>query len=321
MELVERYLHAVRRNLPPAKADDIVAELRDELLTRIEGVEAAHGRALTDDEAGAILRDAGHPLVVAGRYRRNQYLIGPETFPFYLATLKVVLAAGLALLAGLAIFSLAAGEGDLDSVIARTVEDLSTFAFAAAGIITIVFAVLERNDFPANHVAKWAPDQLPELDDQPQGAWRSAIEVGLGIAFLLWWTGAVSIPAGPIRIEAGPAFAAYYMPVLLLVSAQLAVNVLKWLRPRWQTPTRFLSIGLTVATVALIASIYRAGTWVTATAVNVDASHATRIAESVNLSIKAALLVTAVALIIQALGEARKLLLSRQRASGAAAAI
>jgi hypothetical protein len=36
MDLLERYLAEVRRNLPPRDADDIVAELRDLLLAKAE---------------------------------------------------------------------------------------------------------------------------------------------------------------------------------------------------------------------------------------------------------------------------------------------
>ena len=35
MDLIERYLAAVRRNLPADKATDVTAELREDLLSRI----------------------------------------------------------------------------------------------------------------------------------------------------------------------------------------------------------------------------------------------------------------------------------------------
>jgi hypothetical protein len=36
MDLIERYLAAVRRNLPADKATDVTAELREDLLSRLE---------------------------------------------------------------------------------------------------------------------------------------------------------------------------------------------------------------------------------------------------------------------------------------------
>ena len=99
MDLIDRYLTAIRWNLPrAANADDVIAELRDLIASRIEDREESLGRALTDKEISTLLRDFGHPLVVAARYGTQQHLIGPDLFPFYWFSLKVVLALSVALL-------------------------------------------------------------------------------------------------------------------------------------------------------------------------------------------------------------------------------
>ena len=82
MDLIERYLAAAARNLPGQLAADITAELRDVLLSRVEEQEATLGRPIDRAELEKILIDFGHPLVVAGRYRKVQHLIGPAVFPF-----------------------------------------------------------------------------------------------------------------------------------------------------------------------------------------------------------------------------------------------
>ncbi|WP_334161979.1 hypothetical protein [Phenylobacterium sp.] len=81
MDLVERYLAAIGRELPEGHRADITAELRDELLSKIEEREAAAGRALDRRELERLLVEFGHPLVVAHRYRRIQHLVGPAVFP------------------------------------------------------------------------------------------------------------------------------------------------------------------------------------------------------------------------------------------------
>ena len=83
MDLIDRYLDAVRLFLPRGQRDDITAELRDVLMTRREEREAELGRPLTRKEDEALLHDYGHPLMVAARYGRQQYLIGPELYPVY----------------------------------------------------------------------------------------------------------------------------------------------------------------------------------------------------------------------------------------------
>ena len=87
MSLVDRYLHAVRDNLPRGQQDDIINELADSLQSRFEDDEAVRGRPLTEDEEVAILRALGHPMVVAARDRGDERsvrsggrLIEPELF-------------------------------------------------------------------------------------------------------------------------------------------------------------------------------------------------------------------------------------------------
>ena len=99
MDLIERYLAAIRRNLPADKATDVTAELREDLFSRIEEREGVLGRTLDKIELSGVIKDTGHPLVVASRYRQQQQLIGPETYPFFIFTLKLVL-----LIVGVALF-------------------------------------------------------------------------------------------------------------------------------------------------------------------------------------------------------------------------
>ena len=88
MDLVERYLKAVAAQLPKDNRDDIVAELRDEIMGRLEALEARLGRVPTDDEVEALLREVGHPLTVAARYRPGPHaLIGPELYPWWICLL------------------------------------------------------------------------------------------------------------------------------------------------------------------------------------------------------------------------------------------
>ena len=85
MDVIERYLEAVAAQLSVEDREDIVAELRDLILSRIEAREDELDRALSDEEKEAILHEIGHPLVVAARYRKGpDSLIGPELFPYWL---------------------------------------------------------------------------------------------------------------------------------------------------------------------------------------------------------------------------------------------
>src|SRR5271163_4374234 len=88
MNLLDRYLQAVKKHLPWQRQDDILAELRANLESQLEDKESELGRPLTKDEAEAWLKQIGAPMQVAARYQPQQYLIGPSLFPIYLYVLK-----------------------------------------------------------------------------------------------------------------------------------------------------------------------------------------------------------------------------------------
>lgn len=95
MQIVDRYLRSVKNCLPAGHADDIIKELSENISSQIEDKESQLNRSLTEPEIEAILKQHGHPLVVASRYRNEQrsvsfgrQIIGPALFPFYLRVLK-----------------------------------------------------------------------------------------------------------------------------------------------------------------------------------------------------------------------------------------
>jgi hypothetical protein len=131
--LLDRYLYAIAEALPDdAGKEDIVAEIRDELQSQIDD-----GK----DEVDAI-RGYGHPRVVAARYARVQYLIGPDLFPFYGTTLRNVLTLGvtIVLVAG-GLAAILAHDGRL---FFDTLGVAWNTALWIVATITIIFVVAER---------------------------------------------------------------------------------------------------------------------------------------------------------------------------------
>src|SRR5687768_18157345 len=90
MDLIDRYLVAVRRYLPRPQQDDIVSELSDSLRSELEEREQALSRPLNEAEQSELLKQRGHPWLMASRYLPQQYLIGPALFPYYRQALTMV---------------------------------------------------------------------------------------------------------------------------------------------------------------------------------------------------------------------------------------
>src|SRR5260370_32357604 len=81
MELLDRYLQAVKFWLPKAQKQDIIAELSEDIRSQIEEKENELGRKLNEAEVEAILIQRGSPIVVANRYLPHRHCIGPFLFP------------------------------------------------------------------------------------------------------------------------------------------------------------------------------------------------------------------------------------------------
>jgi hypothetical protein len=161
MDLVERYLKAVAAQLPKETREDIVAELRDEIMGRIEALEDRLGRAPSDDEVEAVLREVGHPLTVAARYRSGpQALIGPELYPWWMFAVKVALAVMVCVtLIGLAARVLA-GDIYLGQAVGQAFASLFSGAISVIGVVTVAGFILERQEKKPDFIAKWRVKDL-----------------------------------------------------------------------------------------------------------------------------------------------------------------
>src|SRR5271170_1588640 len=90
MEMIERYLEAVKFWLPKGQKSGIIDELSADIDAQVEEREAGLGRALTEPEAELILKQRGRPVVVANRFLPQEQLIGPLLFPVYRFVLKII---------------------------------------------------------------------------------------------------------------------------------------------------------------------------------------------------------------------------------------
>jgi hypothetical protein len=270
MELLDRYLQAVRFWLPRAQQNDMIAELGDDLRSQIEDRESALGRPLNEGELVALLQQTGHPMRVAARYQPQQSLIGPGLFPIYKFVLKVVTAAYLVpwllVWIGVAIF-LPAHHADTPLLAALTGwAAMWGNIFFIFGLITLIFAVLERvqAQIPALHT--WDPRKLPRVVERKQRVSRVESIFGLvfSILYVIWW---LSLPRYGIAVfgarpsfsanlafSVNPALRAYYLPMLiptLLLIVQQCVNLFRpqwtWLRAFSMVIADAVSLGIVVA--------------------------------------------------------------------------
>ncbi|MEP9358822.1 hypothetical protein [Sphingomonas sp. KR3-1] len=263
MDLIERYLGAVRWNLPAAKADDIIAELADLIAARIEDREEALRRPLRSEEVSQLLREFGHPLAVAGQYHGQRALIGSEVFPFYWFVLKVVLA--IVAVIELVQIGGAMVVGDFSRALLHGSSGLVHSLIYNAALVTIGFAVIERTGWLDDYLAKWKPEELPDLpklrlDLPPKKRWEPVFQIAFGLAFLAWWAGAFPIVFVPhdarINLVGAPIWTQLYWPVIALVSTRLLLNLVSLLRPAWKPLRAALILGSTAGTLLIARALH-----------------------------------------------------------------
>lgn len=257
MELIERYLQAVEFWLPKQQKHDIIAELSEDIQAQVEEREAELGRSLNQSEVEALLKQRGAPVLVANRYLPQEHLIGPLLFPIYRLVLKVValcyLVPWVLVWLGLMIFGPVdpAGPGPhtWTASLGAMWGSFWVATFVTLGIVTIIFAILERTQSKTCFLEKWDPRKLPpvrKLNHIPRSS--SIIELVVNMVFYAWWAGNMASPIVMdrlgVRISMSPLWSYFYWGFLLsaLFNAALAgVNLLRPYNTRPRAALRLLS--------------------------------------------------------------------------------
>jgi len=263
MELVDRYLQAVEGYLPPASAQDIVAELKDSLLSQIEERERELGRELTADEQQVVLKQSGHPMLVAGRYLPQQYLIGPNVFPFWWLALRLMLTiVGLVyvVLAGVAIVS----SGNPIQALFQAAFGFAETALVYIAVITVVFWLLEHYQVRMGFLDNWQPKKLAPIKGRSQiKRSESLFVLVVSVLFVFWWCGWLKFPAlfyhngQASAYTLSPAWAPYWWGILALAVTDAGLAVVNFISPWWKWDRLLLRILLNVIGIGLATVLFQ----------------------------------------------------------------
>lgn len=163
MDLVQRYIAAVQRDLPEAKRQEIGDELHANIMDQLDALTEQKG-SLCDADIAALLKQMGHPRTLAQNFSPPQPLVSASYMPLYQNTLFMVL--GVLFLLQLVASTnswLANSQMSfmlyLKSLASGFLED----AMLGFTTTTLVFWMMSHsNPGPHNLAAKdWQPGQLP----------------------------------------------------------------------------------------------------------------------------------------------------------------
>jgi len=132
-------------------------------------------------------------------------------------------------------------NGDWPIAITKTIGDLWSGLFVAAGIITLVFAILERTQAFASIACKWDPLKLPPVRKQERkpSVVQTVCQLVFGVFGLTWL---LLIPHYPVLIlgpaaaflKAAPMWHGFYLPIVLLGAASLLRSAITLSFPQWE---------------------------------------------------------------------------------------
>lgn len=168
--MIEKYLYDVVRRLPEKQREDIEQELRSLIEDMIEARMEETGES-REESMQAVLNELGNPAKLARSYRgENACLIGGEYYDSYCFVLKVVLScAGVGILISALVSSivqLVQAQTPMEDIWLENMASIGNIPMVLVqifGIITIIYAVMERKHVKMTKETVWTLDKLPEI--------------------------------------------------------------------------------------------------------------------------------------------------------------
>lgn len=287
-DLVQRYLAAVERRLPKEVSKDIIAELEEAIASKIEATEAQTGRAADTDDVAAVLKEFGHPVVVASRYSGQDHLIGPQLYPWFWDAQRMGM--GLVFAIAIVVASVRAlGSDRAMSVVIRGVGGALEAAIWMFGVITVVFIALERTKTDVRIAKGWDPKRLPQDHIRaPRPLFDSLFALAFDAVFILWWVRVVDFPndvpgrGNSMELHFSQAWDQVHTPVLVLAVVTAAVHIADIVHPAWSRLRAVVSIIGHAGGLAVLWVLFRAGPLVSVTAAAEEGQRSAELAATIN---------------------------------------
>lgn len=266
MKLLERYLDNIGLFLPKEQKDDILKELAENILSKIEDKEAELGRPLNEAEQEAILKGYGDPVSVANRYGTDtgglafgRQLIGPGLFQLYskILTINLIIAGAVALVL-------------LVALRWSVPEAFSNFAAQFAiqfAVITAIFIAIQS--YLNNHPDQWdlLNSKALTVPVSKPGQRVSRVESVAQIVLLFIFASVLQGMLGASTtmfapFQPAPIWYQLYWPMLLGLIVGIAQSTISLLRPEWMRFHAAIEVGKEAAVLVMLVFLFVAGEWV-----------------------------------------------------------
>lgn len=256
MNLIERYLHAVKRELPPSTREETVRELRGLLHDHLEEQSHQRGRTLNDGDVAAFLQNYGHPTQVAAGYWTRRTLVDESVYPLYKQVLPLVLAVYLAVQVLLVLLEPSNGLG-LEVFFKLAYDMMATLLFAAVGV-TVLFHYFGSEIAQLRWLKQWSPQRLPALSAPWGGISRfeSTVSLLFLAPFALVLLNPPLIQLDNWQMQASQAAVPWLRALGWVALLEIGLSLLNLFQPYWTRSKLLLQSALNaLAVVALLALV------------------------------------------------------------------
>ena len=242
-DLVERYVHQVGHYVPPNERDEIEKELRSLIYDKLED---RYGESPAQEDVASVLLELGSPREMALSYGSDQYLIGPELYPYmrmvlrygwYLVPSIVVVANGFGALAS-------SEDTTIPSLVFGTIVGIVQAVLIFSAIVVLIFALLEHSDIEMDEIddEEFNPLELPDIDD-PAAVDYAELAFGMAFGTFFALVAIYFLRVGGLTLqfnlndpgEVIPAPPIWMLMTVIVVVVQILLSIAALRRKRWNT--------------------------------------------------------------------------------------
>lgn len=239
MNLIERYLQAIGRELPTNKREDILKELRSSLYDALEG----EGEP-TEERVAAMIQEMGSPReVAASYYPAGQYMIGPVLYPTFLMVVKIVVTVILTVQVLATALSFAV-EQNLAQALLREFGDLFTSLPLVVGYVVLIFWGIQRLGVQPESEKPFNPRDLPPLESvaEPVSRFEQIFSIIVNVVVLAALSQFVLAGGFNVAFFDNPVIRQYLPWLVATTVLGIAVDIVLLWRGRWDTTIRIGAI-------------------------------------------------------------------------------
>ena len=254
MELVERYVAAVQRELPESKRQEIGRELNANIMDQLDALKEQQGQ-LSEDDVAAVLKQMGRPRVVAYQFIPPKALVAAEDMPLLKHTLYMVLGILFVLqVIGATTHWMGSSDGNLIRFMLQLAAGFMADACFAFTAIVLSFAAVNGTGHKLGNCPgkDWSPKELPKADLGWQHIGLSDIFTDLAtcifLLIVIWY------PLWMSPAEFAARSVTFTDMALLMLQWFSPVIVLSVLLSLWQLQQRIWNRSLLLGSIAINAA-------------------------------------------------------------------